>query len=222
MQRVLIVGAGKVGYHLASMLIASDYRVTVMDREEDACRKVAETLEAISILGDATEVDALGDAGARQSDYVVAATGKDEDNLAICKLAKLHYGVARVIARVINPRNEPLYRLAQADATIDPTTMAAKMIRDAMPSAGMRLLSIFERQDHTLAEIELVPGSPASGKRVSELKLPNDCVLIARFRAGEVEITRGGTELAAGDLLYAMIGRKSLPGLKRALLGKTA
>jgi len=220
MLKVLIVGAGKVGYHLASILSTSDYRVTVIDRDEGACRRVAETLEAISILGDATEVDTLGDAGARHSDYVVAATGKDEDNIAICKLAKLHYGVARVIARVINPRNEPLYRLAQVDATIDPTTMAARMIRDALPAVGMRLLSIFERQEHTLAEIELVQGSPASGRRVTELKLPNDCVLIARVRAGAVETIRGATEFLAGDLLYAMIGRKSLPGLRQALLGR--
>jgi len=218
---VLVVGAGKLGYHLASLLSVSGYKVTVLDRDDSACRKVAEELDAVAICGDGTEIDVLGEAGVMEADYVVAATGRDEDNLAVCRIAKTRYGRARVIARVINPRNEALYRLAGADSTIDPTTMAARMVRDAFSAEGMRLLSIFESGDTSLAELLLSGTSPASGCRVSDLKLPADCVLIALVRSGSVEFTRGATTLSAGDRVYALARLSSMEGLRLALMGRT-
>jgi len=219
MPRVLIVGAGKVGFHLAKLLIESGYSVSVLDRDQDACLKVAEELDALAVIGDGTEIEPLGEAGAGKADYVVAATGKDEDNVAVCRIAKSRYSCPRTIARVIDPSSEALYRLAGADATIDATSLAARMIRDALPAEGMRLLSIFESGDFALAELELDASSPAAGQAVSGLRLPADCVLIALTRGPSVLLTRGGTVLAAGDRVFALANRKSMRGLRQALIG---
>jgi trk system potassium uptake protein TrkA len=219
MHRVLVVGAGKVGFHLAKLLRESGYEVSVLDRDHGACLKVAEELDALAIMGDGTEIEPLGEAGAGKADYIVAATGKDEDNVAVCRIAKSRYACPRTIARVIDPANEALYRLAGADAIIDATSLAARMIRDALPAEGMRLLSIFESGDFALAELELDGSSPAAGRSVSELRLPGDCVLIALTRGGTVLLTRGGTLLAAGDRVFALANRKSMSGLRKALIG---
>lgn len=219
MKTVLIVGAGKVGYYLAKLLSSSGYRVSIMDKDRSACRKVAETLELVAVAGDGTEVDALGDCHAQDADYVVAATGRDEDNLAICLIAKRRYGCPRTIGRIIDPRNADLYRSQGVDATIDATTMAARTIMDIMPADGMRLFSIFETGDVSLAEFELAEDSPIRGRKVSELSLPGDCLLIAVIRAGGVEFPRGSTEIRPNDRVLALARPKSLEALRAYFLG---
>ncbi len=222
MAYALIIGAGKVGYHLAKMLSESGCRVAVIDRNQAACAKVAEELNLLAVLGDGTDIGVLGEADGEDADYVVAATGRDEDNIAVCRIAKTRYGCGRVITRVIDPRNVALHRLAGADATIDATTAAARMISDALPAEGMRLLSIFESGDYVLAELELGESSPASGLLVSALKLPQDCVLIAVIRSGAVKLTRGATELIAGDRVFALARRGSMEELREALIGRNS
>ncbi|HCM27616.1 MAG TPA: hypothetical protein DIC34_13910 [Treponema sp.] len=221
MPYALIIGAGKVGYHLAKMLSESGTRVGIIDRDKAACKRVAEELDILAVLGDGTEIGVLGEADGEDADYIVAATGRDEDNIAVCRIAKTRYGCGRVITRVIDPRNMALHRLAGADATIDATTAAARMISDALPAEGMRLLSIFESGDFSLAELELGESSPASGLLVSDLKLPQDCVLIALIRSGTVMLTRGATALAAGDRVFALARRPSMEKLREALIGRT-
>jgi trk system potassium uptake protein TrkA len=221
MARVLIVGAGKLGFHLAALLDRSGHRVSALDRDLGACSRVAGELDLLAVQGDGTELDCLGEAGARQVDYVVAATGRDEDNLAICRIAKERYGVGRVVCRVINPRNEALYRLAGADATIDPTSMAAARIRDALPADGMRLISLFESSDYVLAELEISEDSPAAGRAVAELGLPADCALLALVRAGKTHIVRGPTFLEAGDRVYALASPEAMALLREGLQGRS-
>jgi trk system potassium uptake protein TrkA len=220
MRSILIVGAGKLGYHLAAQLGASGYDVTVMDRDVAACERIARELKAIAIHGDGTEIEALGEADAGHVDYVVAATGKDEDNLAICRIAKSAYACPRVIARVIDPRNEALYRMSGADAVIDPTTIAATRIRESLPIASMRLLSIFESSELSLAEIQARKGSQAIGKSVAALDLPKECVLIAVVRAGKVSIVRGATTIEEGDNVYALASPVTIEPLHLLLAGE--
>lgn len=219
MRQVLIVGAGKVGFHLAGMLAASEFRVTVVDRDEAACRRVAQELDAMAICGDGTEIAVLGDAGARKADYVVAATGRDQDNLAVCRIARERYGRGKVLAVVVDPANAELYRLAGTDATVDVTTSAARMIRDAVTVEGMRLLSVFASGDLSLAELDLVAGSPAVGASVADLGLPEDSVLVALVRSGRVELVRGGTRLEVGDSVFALARREGMPRLRAAIIG---
>ncbi len=221
MKTVLIVGAGKVGYHLAKLLSSSGYRVALMDKDKQACRKIADELELVAVVGDGTEIDALGDCHAHDADYIVAATGRDEDNLAICLIAKRHYECPRTIGRIIDPRNAELYRLQGVDATIDATTMAARTIMDLMPANGMRLFSIFESGDVSLAEFEVAEDSPVRGKKVSELSLPGDCLLIAVIRDGKVEFPRGSTVIDQSDRVLALARPKSLDGLRLFFLGRS-
>jgi len=220
MENVLIVGGGKLGYHLAALLCSADYEVTVMDRDEKACARIARELKAVAIQGDGTEIGALGEAEAGRAHYVVAATGKDEDNLAVCRIAKSAFGCARVIARVIDPRNDALYRISGADAVIDPTTLVATRIRESLPIPGMRLLSLFESAELSLAEIEVGPASRAIGTTVAELQLPKECVLIALARAGKALLVRGSTTIAEGDRVYALAAPSSIASIHDILSGR--
>ncbi len=98
--------------------------------------------------------------------------------------------------------------------------MAARTIMDLMPADGMRLFSIFESGDVSLAEFEVTGDSPVLGKKVSELSLPGDCLLIAVMRDGKVEFPRGATLIGCGDRVLALARPKSLVRLRLFFLGR--
>ena len=106
--RVAIAGAGNVGRSIALELVGNGHRVLLIEREGRAM-KVDSVPDADWLQADACEVDSLVQARLQECDVVVAATGDDKVNLVVSLLAKTEFAVARVVARVKDPRNEWLY-----------------------------------------------------------------------------------------------------------------
>ncbi len=219
MSYALIVGGGKIGYYLARTLKKSGYLIGVVEADAERSARIAEELGITVISGDGLDIDILGDANAEAAEYFVAATGRDELNLALCQLAKRHFDVRVTIARVINPANEALFKILGVDATISTTAMAAQMIEKVLPANGMRLFQIFGGGDVEVAEVELHRGGPVTGLAVSELKLPEECLLISIMRGGEILFPRGKTVLRDGDRVFALARLGSVEDLERALAG---
>ena len=112
MKKIVIVGGGKLGYHLARNMLDRDYTVILIERDKMRCLHIANDLDAEVINGDGTEIEVLSRAGVGRADYFIAVTGSDQNNLVACQLAKKKFLVNRVIARANNPRNlEALRRL---------------------------------------------------------------------------------------------------------------
>jgi trk system potassium uptake protein TrkA len=218
---ILIIGGGKIGYYLAKTLRQSDHRVGIVERDAQRCATLAEDLGITVIQGDGTDIDTLREAGADEAKYVVALTARDEENLVICQLAKSYFKAPLTIARVNNPKNQSIFKILGVDATVSSTALAAQMIENALPLNGMRIFSIFQEGDVEVTESELKNGSPVIGLAVSQLKLPEECVLIALIHQGKMTFPRGPTILNAGDRVYALVRRKSLDSLKGVLLGET-
>jgi trk system potassium uptake protein len=216
---VLIAGGGKVGYYLASALIESGYAVGMIDSDAPRAQSIADSLGITVIVGDATELETLEAAEADQAAYFVALTGSDESNLAACQMAKRAFAVREAVARVSNPGNEALFKRLGVDATICTTSVAAMTIEKVLPANGMRFSPIFSQGDVEMAEIELGEGSPARGKVLSEIELPEDCLLIAVIRDGKVSFPRGRTVLEKDDKVFALTRRALGPELRSALIG---
>ena len=218
---ILIVGGGRIGYFLAKTLRQSDHRVGLVERDGNRCRTLAEDLGITVVQGDGTDIDTLRDAGADQAKYVVALTGRDEENLVVCQLAKSYFKAPLTIARVNNPKNQALFKLLGVDATVSSTALAAQMIENALPLNGMRIFSIFQEGEVEIAESEVTAGSPVVGRAVSQIRLPEECVLIALVHQGKMTFPRGPTILNAGDRVFALVRRQSLDALERVLLGES-
>ena len=216
---VLLVGGGKVGYYLAETLKRAGYRIGMIEADAERAAKIAGDLDITVVVGDATEPETLRDADTSEARYLVALTGSDEANLAVCQMAKRGFGVPETIARVINPKNEAIFRRLGVDATISTTAIAAATIEKVLPANGMRLSPIFSQGDVEMAEVELGEGSPAKGKALAEVSLPVDCLLIAVIRAGMVSFPRGRTVFEKGDRVFALTRRAAEGELRAALLG---
>jgi len=219
MTYALIVGGGKIGYYLAKTLMGSGYRVGMVESDAARSARIAEDLGMTVINGDGTALEVLADADAGEATYLVAATGRDEVNLAVCQMAKARFKVPFAVARVIDPRNEAIFKRLGVDSTISTTAIAAQTIENVLPSNGMRIFSIFEGGGVELTEVALREDAPATGSAVAELRLPEECVLIALIRGGSVSFPRGKTVLRSGDRVFALARRESVDALERVLLG---
>ena len=125
---VLIIGGGQVGGHVAELLLAHGCEVTIVERRDDVLARVRQGAPGARIIpGNGTDPALLEAAGAASADVLCAVTGADETNLTIATLGKFEFGVARVLARVNNPRNRWLF---EADFGVDlAVNQAAVMAR---------------------------------------------------------------------------------------------
>ena len=98
--KVVICGAGQVGWQIARHLSTEDNDVTVIDNKPGLVRNIIDVLDVRGITGFASHPDVLESAGARDADMIVAATQSDEVNMVICQIAHSIFAVPRKIARL--------------------------------------------------------------------------------------------------------------------------
>ena len=102
---VIIVGAGKVGYHLGRLLMAQGHEMMLIEEDRSKVDLLSFEFHDAIMQGDGSMVEVLKEAGANRADVIVAATGNDEDNLVICQIAKLVFLRPRTIAAHSRPRS---------------------------------------------------------------------------------------------------------------------
>lgn len=137
---IVIVGGGKVGSHLAKMVVERGDRAAVIEVSEERCAMLEEEMASLGvtlICGDGDEPYVLDEADVRSADAVVAATGHDEDNLVVTLLGKYEYKVPVTIARINNPRNEWLFTDEfGVDMPVSNTAMMADLLERCVEKAG--------------------------------------------------------------------------------------
>jgi trk system potassium uptake protein TrkA len=216
---VLIAGGGKVGANLARTLLRMGHEVTLIEQRQDRFAQLEEEFEHNVMKGDATELYVLERAGiARPPDIVVAATGDDEDNMVICQIAREKYGVEKVIARVNDPRNQEHFDLLGISPTISTTSSVMALIEHEVPQHELVHLLELRNENLEIVDVQLDENSPAAGKRVEALAMPEGARLISVTRDGRAEIAVGATELQAGDRVLAILEPGCERDLRRVLL----
>ena len=126
--KVIVVGGGKVGYYLAKTLIEHGHYPTLIEIKKGLCRYLANDLDIPVIFGDGTTLEALMDADIEHADAVVSVTGKDEDNLITCQLAKSVFHVGKTVARANNPKNVAVMKQLGIDITVNTTDNIARSL----------------------------------------------------------------------------------------------
>src|SRR5918911_1406679 len=130
---IVVVGAGKVGYHLTRSLMTEGQEVLVIEKNPEKVERLMTELGATAIQGDGAEVATLEEAGAGRADVIAAVTGHDEDNLIIAQVAKKRFNVPRTVARINNPRNEFIFSTLGIDATVSATQVILSVIQQEIP-----------------------------------------------------------------------------------------
>lgn len=217
---VVIAGGGKVGANIARSLAAMEHEVTLIEQRRDRFVQLEVEFGHAAMIGDATEIAVLERAGiARPPDLVLAVTGDDEDNLVISQIAKEGYGVPKAIARVNDPRNQQHFDLLGITQTVCATSGLLGLVEHEVPEHGLVRLLELRREGLEVVEVQVLADSPAAGKRVAGLALPEGSRLVSVMRNGTAEIAVGETVIRPGDQVVAILKPGVEDQLRRALVG---
>lgn len=221
---VIIVGGGKVGNNLCRELLSLGYSVSIIETDAEKCEKIATNMNALVIHGDGTDHSILESAGTGQADYLVAVTGRDEDNFVACQLAKITFKVHVTMARINDPRNESIFKKLGIDFTYTTTFIVSKMILETIkcrycgfPFVIPEFLS--DKSKFEIIRLVLETASPAIGKSFAELNIPSGSLAIALYREDAIQIPYGDLVLKEHDIVYLIADRKHVNAVQELLIG---
>jgi trk system potassium uptake protein TrkA len=217
---ILIVGGGKIGFHLAKRLLEAKHTIALIEKDRATCEFIAKELDILVINGDGCEPRFLEEAGIDRADVVVSVTGDDEDNFIVCQLAKERFGVRRTVARVNDPKNEKSFVELGVDVPVDSTMILARVIEEEVTFSDFVNLLSFKRGRLAIVRVDLPQDSPVIDKKVQDLNLPADSVLISLIRGDKVILPKGDTILKVGDDLIALTTIENEQSLLNLLIGK--
>lgn len=203
--RIVVVGAGEVGFNVAQMLSGEGHDVVVLDWDAVRVERTSSILDALVLHGNGASPKMLEEAGIRKSSLLVATTGSDETNITACLAAK-HHGVERTVARIHNPDYYPQEPFAKnilgIDFVIHTEEVAAEEIKAALLTPGAVNVESFANGSIKVAEVIVPEDSPAAGRSVREVKLPERSLILGGVRNGEVLMSRGDTILQPRDHIF--------------------
>lgn len=197
--RILIAGGGRLAYFLSRSLISKGHSITIIDKSEDECQRLARLLKAVVVKGDASRIEILEDAEIMSMDGLLAITSNDADNFVICRLAKIKYTVPFCLAVTQDPDNVELFKELGINSVFSPTSVLSKLLEQR---TGFESISFqMDEGGITITEITLSNSAPSLNKMIKDLNLP-DQTLIAGIKRGEEAIIPSGlTTLRKNDKL---------------------
>ena len=201
---VLIVGGGKVGYHVARLARDKGHEVAVIELRAARAQVLTRMLGDVVLTADGSLPSVLEEAGCARADILAAVTGDDAVNFLVGTLGLRHFQAGRTIARLNDPRNERLFRLSGMEATVSSSAILAEWIEGEASVAHVHRLLPQGPGGPSLLQAELAPGSPADGRAVRDVAWPAGCLLVTVIRGAEVLVPVGATTLAAGDRLVLL------------------
>jgi len=218
---IIIVGGGKVGHFLAKKLAEDKHTVALIERDEKRCQEIAdETKDIVVIRGNGCDTKILEEAGVSRADVLAAVTGKDEDNLVICQLAKEMFKVSRTVAMVNKPGNEHVFSILGVDVPINSTMIIAKIIEEEASFEDLVTLMTFRKGKLALVRVDLAEDSPACGKKVKDIKLPKNSILVAIIRGEDVAIPTAESVFQSRDDIVVLTSIENEQQVLDTFLGK--
>lgn len=127
--KIIILGCGRVGAHLAGLLDSDGHEVLVLDRDSYSFRRLPPGFKGTALLGHGIRQDVLKKAGIEEADVFVAVTEGDNRNVMAAQIAKHIFNVPKVICRIYDPLRQELYQTLGLE-TICPTTIFANLLKE--------------------------------------------------------------------------------------------
>ncbi|MFZ5880680.1 MAG: potassium channel family protein [Chloroflexota bacterium] len=220
---VLIAGGGRTGMQLATLLLSEGYKVRLVENRPELLAHLHQELPTEAIYeGSAIDPDALASAGINQAHILAACTADDATNLVLCFMARQRFNVPRTIARINNPRNEWLFNQTfHVDVALNQANVLSSLIREEMSLGDMMTLLKIRHGRYSLVEEKVEPGARAIGVALKDLGLPEECIIAAVIRDGQVTLPRGSTVLKEWDEVLAITSPDAAAQLAEMLASST-
>jgi trk system potassium uptake protein len=198
--RVVVVGGGKVGGYVSRQLAEGGHAVAVIEQVARRANDLAEGGLGLVIHGDGTNVDTLRSARVEQADWLLAVTGQDEVNLVACELGST-LGAGRTLARLNEPRNRATFA-ALGILVVAVTDLIGEVIERELDDRQLDRLTILGGGSLSLVEVTVPDG--VAPRRVDEIRLPGESILVAVRSEATTSIPGPGTVIRPGDRVVAV------------------
>ncbi len=208
--RVVVVGAGEVGFHLAQRLSEEHQDVVVIDSDPERVEHAAQQLDAQTLLGNGAALSVLRRASVRNAAMLLAVTSQDEVNLVACLAAK-RLGVSYTVARISNPdyyeTDSVLSREQMGiDLVVNPERECARETFLLLQNAAFTQVAEFAGGRVQLVGLRVRDGAPVAGRSIRELREVFEggyhYVTAAIVRNGQSLIPKPDDTIEADDLIY--------------------
>ena len=209
--RIVIAGAGEVGFHLAKLLSYESHDITLIDQKRERLTYSDTRLDIRVLKGNATSISLLKDANVKNTDLVIAVTSNETVNITICVLAK-RLGAERTIARISNSeflenKDEINFSELGIDELISTEELASNEIKMLLNQAAFNFMHDFEEGELSMLGIILSKTAPFVGMSVMEAaasfpEIHFMPIAIQSEQSDDISIPRGNTVFQKGDLVY--------------------
>lgn len=209
--KVIIIGGGQIGRYLCRLLKKNGEEIKIIEDQTGQFASIKEEFEETDYLyGFGSDPALLEEAGILYADVVTAVSESDEMNLVATTLAKLEYGVKRVIGSVNNPKNAWLYTKEMGvDVVVNQADIVAKMVLEEMDITHMFTLMELNRGKYEIVQIKVGDDAKAVNQEISELPLPKETLIIALTRSEEMNIPKGDTKIQAEDEMLILATKQN-------------
>jgi trk system potassium uptake protein TrkA len=212
--RVMLIGCGRMGAELAQLLNLRGDRVTVVDKDPEAFKRLGPAFRGRTVVGIGFDRDVLLQAGIEETDGLAAMTTSDEANLVVARMAVLIFRVPRVVARVYDPRKAEIYRRLGTQ-TIAPVAWGINRIAEMLSFGGVNATMSLGNGNVNMVEAEVPP--TLAGRTVSQLQIFGEVQVVAISRGGDTFLPTMGTALREGDVLHLAVLNTSMVRLQELL-----
>ncbi|MFB0506377.1 MAG: Trk system potassium transporter TrkA [Thermodesulfobacteriota bacterium] len=219
--KIIIMGAGEVGYNLALKLSKENHDVVVIDHDPEKIRHIDETLDVKSLLGKGSSPGILKQAGIEEAEMVIAVTDSDEINMVACLIAGTQSKIPKRIARIRNleyTRETQIFdeQHLDIDLCINPEMETAGTIVRLIEHPGSADFAEFADGKVELIGVKIEGDSYVVGKKLRELREVRDLfpdlkvLIVAISRNDRIVIPHGDETIFVGDILYAVVDQHSI------------
>lgn len=218
--RVLVVGAGEVGFHLARRLSEEDHDVVVVESDPDRAEEVSAHMDVMVVEGNGASLSVLEEAGIAETDLLLAVTSRDEVNIIAC-LAASQLDMGFRVARISDPEyyeGDSLLSRERIgiDLMINPERESAWEAFQLLNSEAATDLAQFAGGRLQLIGLKVKEGAPVAGHTLAELDRDlgdRRYVTVAVVRDGETEIPSGSSRIEAGDQIFVLTPGEEMPAI---------
>ncbi|PHR60277.1 MAG: Trk system potassium transporter TrkA [Robiginitomaculum sp.] len=228
--KVIICGAGRVGYGIAEKLCAENNEVTVIDLSNSLIQKISTNLDVRGVVGHGAHPEVLVRAGIETADMIIAVTYLDEVNMVACQLAHSLFDVQTKIARVraqsyLDPAWQDLFSRNNMpiDVIISPELEVARAVLQRVTTPGAFMNTPFSNGRVSLLGVRLLDNCPIANTvltQLTELFPDLHSMVVGVKRAGKLFVPKGEDQILAGDEVY-VIAHKNQIARTLDILGRT-
>lgn len=208
--RIIIIGAGKVGYQIAETLSRENFDVVVIDQDEHVITRINEHLDVLTLCSNGLVGQPLKQLAVSETDIVIAVTESDEGNMLACLSAK-NLGAGTTIARIRNPEYASDLAVSQEQLSIDyiinPERSTAYEISRMLTFSPAGMVEDFARGKVQMVAIPVDETTHLHDTPIRDFHILGNILVAAIIRKGEFIIPRGDHVIMNGDTIY-IIGQK--------------